>query len=281
MARPEKTGLDYFPLDVDFFDDDKISAVFVEYGVKGEIAAVKLLCAVYRNGYFIEWCDSLRIKMLKNLPGVSKELLEQIVRSLVKYGFFDREMFETEQVLTSKGIQRRYFASKRKKPKKEMPHILVFDELTRVFAAKTPVIAAKTPVIAATIPQNKEKKRKEKENKDKERKKDFSLSTEKPGFSDGEREIDFQKFKEFFNYYVRDRGSKIRPVDHMTQGRRDALLALLSAGYTKDELSRVIIMATSSAQLNGRTKKSFIPDFDWIFSEENFVRILEGNFNQT
>ena len=54
MARPNKTGLDYFPFDIDFFDDEKIMAISGEFGIKGEITTVKLLCAIYRNGYFIE-----------------------------------------------------------------------------------------------------------------------------------------------------------------------------------------------------------------------------------
>ena len=49
MARPIKTGLNYFPLDVDFFDDPKICAVTVEHGIKGQAAAIMLLCAIYRN----------------------------------------------------------------------------------------------------------------------------------------------------------------------------------------------------------------------------------------
>jgi hypothetical protein len=37
-------------------------------------------------------------------------------------------------------------------------------------------------------------------------------------------------------------------------------------------------IALSSPMLNGKGKKGFVPDFDWIFKEENFVRILEGSF---
>ena len=110
MARPKKTGLDSFPFDVDFFEDDKISSIFVEFGIKGEITTIKLLCAIYRQGYFIEWRDSVRISLLRALPGVSPELLEQIVKALVKWRFFDPDMFFKHHVLTSHAIQKRYFA---------------------------------------------------------------------------------------------------------------------------------------------------------------------------
>lgn len=128
MARPRKTGLDYFPFDVDFFEDDKITAISVQFGIKGEIAAVKLLCAIYRNGYFIEWKESVCIKLLRELPGISESLLEQIVRSLVKWGFFDKALFDTARILTSRGIQRRYFSISRRNRRSgqggELPYLL-------------------------------------------------------------------------------------------------------------------------------------------------------------
>ena len=108
MARPIKQGLDYFPFDVDFFNDEKIVAIAGEYGIKGEITTIKLLCAVYRNGYFIEWSEMLKFKLLKELPGVSVDLLEQIIKRLVKWDFFDKGLFDSASILTSKGIQRRY-----------------------------------------------------------------------------------------------------------------------------------------------------------------------------
>lgn len=129
MARPIKTGLDYFPLDVDIFDDDKLTAVSVRYGIKGEITAVKLLCAIYRNGYFTEWNETLRIKLLRSLPGVTEQLLTQIVNCLVKWHFFDAKLFHSAGILTSRGIQRRYFAAvarnKRKRAHDKLPWLLL------------------------------------------------------------------------------------------------------------------------------------------------------------
>lgn len=126
MGRNNKVGLDYFPFDIDFFEDEKIEAIFVEFGIKGEITAIKLLCAIYRNGYFIVWNDRLKIKLLKNLPGISETLLEQIVQRLVKWDFFDENLFNSASVLTSSGIQKRYFTIiKRRKQNEEYPYLLI------------------------------------------------------------------------------------------------------------------------------------------------------------
>lgn len=128
MARPNKIGLDYFPLDVDIFEDEKISAISGEFGIKGEITVIKLLCAIYRNGYFILWNDLLKFKLLKNLPGISSELIESIVNRLVLWGFFDKSLFDSVKVLTSKGIQKRYFeAVRRRKDSVDLPYLLKDD----------------------------------------------------------------------------------------------------------------------------------------------------------
>lgn len=127
MARPRKRGLDYFPFDVDFFQDEKMVCIAGEFGAKGELVAVKLLCAVYRNGYFAEWNDATRYKLMRDMPGVSGELLSQIVSRLVFWGFFDQSLFDSAGVLTSRGIQQRYFeAVRRRQPiDSDLPFLLV------------------------------------------------------------------------------------------------------------------------------------------------------------
>lgn len=126
MARPQKHGLDYFPFDCDFFDDEKIVAINGQFGIKGEIAAVKLLCAIYRNGYFIKWCDAVKIKLLGSLRGISEGLLDDIINGLVRWGFFDSRLFSTSDILTSKAIQLRYFnTAKRRTFQGELPYLLI------------------------------------------------------------------------------------------------------------------------------------------------------------
>lgn len=126
MARPEERGLKYFSFDIDFFDDEKIEAISGEFGIKGEITVVKLLCAVYRNGYFIEWTEMLKMKLLRNLPSISSDLLDQIINRLVKWDFFDENLFDSVKILTSRGIQKRYFeAVKRRKQATDYPYLLI------------------------------------------------------------------------------------------------------------------------------------------------------------
>lgn len=155
MARPTKKGLDYFPFDVDFFEDEKIAAISGEFGLKGEIVAVKLLCAIYRNGYFILWSDMLRLKILRDLPGVSPDLLDKIVNRLVRWEFFDKALFDSVGVLTSRGIQKRYLSvARRRTGTEEMPYLLVSVD-------RNPI---QSELLSTETPQSKVKKSKENNN---------------------------------------------------------------------------------------------------------------------
>lgn len=125
MARPVKEGLDYFPLYVDIFEDEKIEAISGEFGIKGEIIVVKLLCAIYKKGYFILWSDLVIAQMLKRLPGISKDLLNNVVERLVLWEFFDKDLFHSAGILTSEKIQENFFeATKRRKSPKPALYVL-------------------------------------------------------------------------------------------------------------------------------------------------------------
>ena len=59
MARPQKKGFDYFPLDCDFFNggSQKIRALKRACGAVGILTYINLLCKVYKNGYYLEFTD--------------------------------------------------------------------------------------------------------------------------------------------------------------------------------------------------------------------------------
>lgn len=120
MARPQKNGLDYFPLNVDIFEDEKIEAIAGEFGIKGELLVIKLLCAVYRKGYFVVWDDLLKMQLLKRIPGSSKELLDQVVNRLVAWGMFDKTLFNSDMVLTSVRIQETFKEATKRRKEVEM-----------------------------------------------------------------------------------------------------------------------------------------------------------------
>jgi hypothetical protein len=265
MARPKKIGLDYFPFDVDFFEDEKIVCIAGEFGIKGEITAVKLLCAVYRNGYFIEWNDKMKMKMLRSLPGVSTELFDQILNRLVRWGFFDKNLFDSVRVLTSHGIQKRFFeAAKRRKTDEKLPYLLIDADDNGVNVCNNRVNVDNNPqskVNNKEIKKEKEKNAREKngENADK-----------------SVKEKSLRMFK-FFNEMIEYYHSSIKPVKVLTN-ERERKLEDVVLNYTAQEIADAIRNAMTSDYLNGRTPRRKIPaDFDWIFEAKNFAKIFEGS----
>ncbi|MDR1092085.1 MAG: DUF4373 domain-containing protein [Prevotella sp.] len=108
-GRPTKQGLEYFPLDVDFFNDEKIEFVSARFGVKGEIITMRLLCKIYRNGYYTAWNEDTALLFAKGVgDGCQDSCVKDVVYELLKRGFFDRSIFERFSILTSRGIQNRY-----------------------------------------------------------------------------------------------------------------------------------------------------------------------------
>lgn len=126
MARPKKSGLDYFPFDVHFFEDELMTAISDEFGIVGEWVAVRLLCSLYRKNYYLEWSELLQIKLLKVDASLTRERLTAIVGRLVEWGLFDEEMFSKYFILTSRDIQERYFSAVRwRKVDTSLPYLLI------------------------------------------------------------------------------------------------------------------------------------------------------------
>ena len=56
MARISKPGLDYFPLDVNFFQDRKVRRISNRHHAAGIAALTSLLCLIYKEkGFYVAW----------------------------------------------------------------------------------------------------------------------------------------------------------------------------------------------------------------------------------
>lgn len=110
MARLLKKGLDYFPMNVDFYEDDKVQLIEAEFGIKGSYIAMRLLCKIYKEDYFYKWGNDQCLLFAKSIGnGIVPNLVKEVVNGLVKRGFFNEQMFNSFGILTSNGIQMRYF----------------------------------------------------------------------------------------------------------------------------------------------------------------------------
>jgi len=109
MGRPIKEGLEFFPMNVDFYDDPKIIYAEEKHGAIGGYIANRLLCAIYREGYFIRWDEDSPLIIAKRLGnGITSSVVKEVVNSLLEKSFFHPGLFSKYGILTSHGIQSRW-----------------------------------------------------------------------------------------------------------------------------------------------------------------------------
>lgn len=112
MARPSKTegGISYFSLDCDFFRDEKIRRIKAQCGMKGIGFLIWLLCDLYEGeGYYKKFTyDDCALLADSAGGGVGAETVREVVKSSLKCGLFEKQVFEKYGVLTSSRIQENY-----------------------------------------------------------------------------------------------------------------------------------------------------------------------------
>jgi uncharacterized phage-related protein lin1244/lin1753 len=124
-GKMKEQGIPYFPLDVEL--DEKFRLIEAEYGLKGWATVVKLFQKIY--GEFGYYCSSTTDMMLLFANGIkaSYSFVLEITKASIKRGIFDKDMYEKYQILTSKGIQKRYFkaVSRRKHIEVDKRYLLI------------------------------------------------------------------------------------------------------------------------------------------------------------
>lgn len=171
MARPQKMGVDYFPLDV--VNDTKLDLIEAEFGLTGFAVVVKLYQRIYELGYYCEWNDEVALLFAKKV-GLGGSAVSEIVSAAIRRSLFDESIYKKYGVLTSRGIQKRYFeiVARRKNVEVEQRYLLVPHAQLPVNVNINPVNAdimhTETPVNACKSTQSKGKERKVKESKGKD-----------------------------------------------------------------------------------------------------------------
>lgn len=185
MARPIKKGLDYFPFDIDW-KKGALEYLYCMYGILG-VAVIKLSLEprIYGGeGYFVEYNERSSVIFSKEfedqLSVIDKrdkkrhEIYDEIVRTAIEYGIFDKEMYKKYGILTSADIQETYVRAKEKSQRVEMEsrYLLLSDvkipknvELIGVYGEETPVSSPEN-----STKESKEKKSKVNKSKEEKRK---------------------------------------------------------------------------------------------------------------
>ena len=184
LARPTKTGLEYFPLDVNFLYDIKVRKIIKPLGPEAIGVLVYLLAEIYKdNGYYISWNDDICF-LMSDLTGIDEELIKDVVSKALEVDFFNKDKYKKYNILTSKGIQNRYISATEKRKNTNInddyiikneqistnehtqnnSNLRVNSEETRVNVTETKVNSEETRVNVTESTQSKVKESKVKDN---------------------------------------------------------------------------------------------------------------------
>ena len=124
-------GINYFPIGVNFMEENAMEVIEAKYGIKGSAIVLKLLCKIYKEGYYIRW-DEEQCLIFANKAGreVQAEEVQGIIEILFIKGILDRNSYRENGILTSENIQKVWLEAtkRRKRELSELPYLIVKPE---------------------------------------------------------------------------------------------------------------------------------------------------------
>ena len=121
-------GINYFPVGVNFMEENAMEVIEAKYGIKGAAIVLKLLCKIYKEGYFIRW-DEEQCLIFANKAGREVQVAEVqgIIEILFIKGILDRNSYLENGILTSANIQKVWMEAtkRRKRDLKALSYLLV------------------------------------------------------------------------------------------------------------------------------------------------------------
>lgn len=129
-ARPPKSGIDYFPLDVHM--DTRMRLIEAEFGLTGFAVVVKLLQYIYgQGGYYGEWNDEVALLFGRDI-GLGGSAVSEIVSAAIRREIFDRDLYERFSILTSEKIQRDYMRVVARRARVEVENVYLLVKHTEI-----------------------------------------------------------------------------------------------------------------------------------------------------
>lgn len=108
MARPTAKGVEYFPLNVNFINDLKVRKLLLSCGAEAIAVLIYLLSTIYKDeGYYVEIHED-EIDLIALDVNVTPEFVLKVINKACEVRFFDVNLYNNFNILTSKGIQERY-----------------------------------------------------------------------------------------------------------------------------------------------------------------------------
>lgn len=161
MARPQKTGLNYYNIDTDRYSDIRIKKLKFACKAAGIAIYDYLICEIYRDkGFYIEWNQDTIFDVRESLS-LQEGLAEEVVRYCAEIGLFNSRIYNEQKILTSHSIQQRYIEICKNAKRKDW----LIPELIKLTKEETGFTKEETRVNTGESTQSKVKESKEEESK--------------------------------------------------------------------------------------------------------------------
>jgi uncharacterized phage protein (TIGR02220 family) len=246
MARPTKEGLEYFPLDTDIDQDEKIIVVVAKYGMKGFGVIVRLMMEVYRNGYFYHWTEKEQYVFSMKIVETA-DFVNEVVQECLKWGFFHQELYDKYGILTSKGFQKRFLlAVNRRKG------VIIKPEYDLVNEVNVDNNSVNDDINPENVDNNTTKEKKVKESK---------------------RNKDNNVYVEILSYLNEKTGKN---YSHKSEANKKLINGRMNEGRTVEDFKRVIDVKCEEWLQDEKMSQYLRPAT--LFSQKNFENYVNQKF---
>lgn len=246
MARPTKEGLEYFPLDTDIDQDEKIIVVVAKYGMQGFGVIVRLMMEVYRNGYFYHWTEKEQYVFSMKIVETA-DFVNEVVQECLKWGFFHQELYDKYGILTSKGFQKRFLlAVNRRKG------VIIKPEYDLVNEVNVDNNSVNDDINPENVDNNTTKEKKVKESK---------------------RNKDNNVYVEILSYLNEKTGKN---YSHKSEANKKLINGRMNEGRTVEDFKRVIDVKCEEWLQDEKMSQYLRPAT--LFSQKNFENYVNQKF---
>lgn len=257
-------GINYFPLNVHL--DDKFELIEAEFGLKGFAIVVKLFQKIYgQQGYYCEWTEDVALLFGKNV-GLGGDAVSEIVRAAIKRGIFDSELYDKYQILTSRGIQERYFeaVSRRKEVEVRKEYLLI--KVDQIYK-NVRILNENVNISSKNVNISEQKKVEESKVKEKR--------VEESRIDNSHRlTAPYEQIKDMYNSIC----TSYPQLRSMSDNRKKAIKARLRQ-YSIDDFKCLFEKAENSSFLKGANNRNWSATFDWLIKDSNMAKTLDGNYD--
>jgi hypothetical protein len=256
MARNRRSGLDYFPLNVTL--DEKFRFIEIKFGLEGFAVIIKLLQKIYFNCYYMKLGEDEAVLIADELRMDYTRFVE-ILDEALKRGMFNKELYESYQILTSRGIQRVFLTATKKRVSKDIePKFLLVEEVSE---EETAISAEEIPISDAESTQSKVKESKEKQSKvNQKNKNNLEHEEDLAGVEDSKKELAATQDKKLTKAQVEDVFKLFWELYPRKRAKGDALKAWQAIKLTQELLDKILASVKKALEVEwAKTDPKFIP----------------------